>query len=237
MNVDSCPRLDDAASYVLRAMPDGEWEEYQLHLRACAVCAEKVSELGFVSDALLSGVPQLSAPPAIRDSVMAVVRAESELLQASGASADRPPPERRSRRLRFALRPLATVALATVLLALGIASGMLLTGDDGSPTRTLTGETVAGTARLHVADGAARLVVAGMPAPPPGRIYQVWLDHPDDRQAPQPTDVLFSMSKHGRATVEVPSDLEDVSAVLVTDEPIGGSQVPTGEKVITVRVT
>jgi len=236
MSMDGCSRIDDAASYVLRAMPDGEWEEYELHLRGCAACAEKVAELGFVSDALLSGVPQLSAPPAIRDSVMAVVRAESELLQAAGASADRPPAARRSRRLRFAVRPLAAVALATVLLALGIGSGMLLTGDDGSPTRTLTGETVAGTARLHIADGAAKLVVAGLPPPPRGRIYQVWLDHPNDQQPPQPTDRLFSMSKHGRATVDVPS-VEDVSAVLVTDEPIGGSQVPTGKKVITVRVT
>jgi hypothetical protein len=237
MSMDGCSRIDDAASYVLRAMPDGEWEEYQLHLRGCAACAEKVAELGFVSDALLSGVPQLSAPPAVRDRVMAVVRAEAELLQAAGASADRPEPARRPRRLRLALRPLAAVALATVLLALGIGSGMLLTGDDGSPTRTLTGETVAGTARLLVADGAAKLVVAGLPAPPEGRIYQVWLDHPNDRQAPQPTNALFSMSKHRHATVDVPSDLEDVSAVLVTDEPIGGSQIPTGKKVITVRVT
>jgi hypothetical protein len=114
---------------------------------------------------------------------------------------------------------------------------VLLTRDGGGTTRTLTGQTVAGTARLHVGNGAAKLVVDGLPAPPPGRIYQVWLDHPNDRQAPQPTDALFSTSRHGHATVGVPSDLEDVSAVLVTDEPIGGSQIPTGKQVIAVRVT
>lgn len=238
MSVHGCPRIDDAASYVLRAMADGEWQEFELHVRACAACAEKVAELRFASDALLSGVPQLSAPPEIRARVMAVVRAESELLQATGASADRPPVARSPRRFRLAMRPLLATAMASVLLALGIGGGVLLTSDDAAPTRTLPAQTAApGTAQLHIGAGGAKLVVAGLPAPPAGRIYQVWLDHPDDRQPPEPTDALFSVSKHGRATVDVPSDLEDVSAVLVTDEPIGGSQIPTGKKVIAIRVT
>jgi hypothetical protein len=233
-----CPRIDDAASYVLRAMGDGEWEEYQLHLRGCAACAEKVAELQFASAALLSGVPQLSAPPAIRCRVMAVVRAESELLRSAGATADRPEPARRGRRFRLALRPLPAAVLASALLALGIGGGMLLAGGDGrAPTRTLPAETVAGRAQLRIGDGAAKLVVADLPAPPKGRIYQVWLDHRNDRQPPVPTDALFSVSKHGRATVAVPGDLDDVSAVLVTDEPMRGSEVPTGTKVIAVRVT
>ena len=66
MSLDTCPRIDDAASYVLRAMPDGEWELYSAHVADCKICAGKVDELGFVSDALLNGIPQLSAPPEIR---------------------------------------------------------------------------------------------------------------------------------------------------------------------------
>jgi hypothetical protein len=217
-------------------MDDGESEEYQLHLRTCAACTEKISELRFVSDALLSGVPQLTAPPAIRSRVMAVVRAESELLKAAGASADRPVVAKPARRFRLALRPLPAAALASVLLALGIGGGLLLTGDRAAQ-RTLTGEAIAGTAKLKVGDGGTKLVVTGLPAPGKGRIYQVWLDHPNDRQPPQPTDALFSVSKRGNATVDVPSDLKDVSTVAVTEEPIGGSQIPTGKKVIGVRIT
>ena len=236
MSANGCPRVDDAGSYVLRAMDDGEWEEYQLHLRVCGPCTDKVAELEFASDALLSGVPQFNAPTAIRGRLMAVVRAESELLRAAGAGADRPVVARPARRFRLALRPLPAAALASVLLAVGIGGGMLLTGDDGGRTRTLPAQTVAGTAQLHVGPGGAKLVVRGLPAPPEGHIYQVWLDHPNDRQPPEPTDALFSVSKHGAATVVVPSDLKDVSAVLVTDEPSGGSQVPTGKKVIAVAV-
>jgi hypothetical protein len=238
MSVLGCPRIDDAATYVLRAMTDGEWEDYELHLHACADCSEKVAELEFASDALLSGVPQLSAPPAIRDRVMAVVRAEAELMRAAGASADRPVVTRPPRRFRLTLRPLSGAALASVLLALGIGGGMLLRGDGGTPTRTLSAESSsAGKAQLRVADGAAKLVVAGLPAPPPGRVYQVWLENFNDRQPPAPTDSLFSVSKKGRTTVYVPGDLDDVSAVLVTDEPIGGSEIPTGKKVIDIRLS
>jgi hypothetical protein len=237
MSAHGCPRIDDAASYALRAMDDGEWEEYQLHLRTCAACAEKIAELRFASDALLSGMSQLTAPPAIRNRVMAVVRAEAELLHAAGASADRPVAARPARRFRLTLRPLPAAVLATAVLALGIAGGVLLAGGDGAPTRTWTGETTAGTAQLRSGNGGTKLVVADLPAPPDGRIYQVWLDHPNDRQPPQPTDALFSVSKHGNATVDVPSDLKDVSMVAVTDEPIGGSEIPTGKKVIDVRVT
>ena len=93
MTAGTCPLIDDAASYVLRAMPEGEWQHYSAHVEGCPVCAGKIEELSFVSDALLSAVPQVSAPPEIRSRVMAVVRAESELLtcrRGDGGPADRP---------------------------------------------------------------------------------------------------------------------------------------------------
>ena len=50
----TCPRIDDAAAYVLRALPEGEWESYAYHVTECEACTDKVAELGFVSHALLS---------------------------------------------------------------------------------------------------------------------------------------------------------------------------------------
>jgi len=243
MSAPGCPRTDDAASYVLRAMPDGEWELYQDHLARCASCAAKVAELGFVSDALLSGVPQLSAPPEIRDRVMAIVRAESELLLAAGHGADRTEPARRSLRSRLrsrlrSLRPLPAVALASVALAAGIGGGVLLSGGGGGgggfTPRSFDAQVNAPGARAQVrltSDG-AKLQVSGMPPPPEGRIYQVWLDHGGDARRPAPTDALFSV-RDGRASVDVPGDLDGVDAVLVTDEPLSGSSQPTRPPVIT----
>jgi hypothetical protein len=241
MTIDICPRIDDAASYVLRAIPDGEWEQYEAHVHDCHVCIAKVEELGFVSDALLNAVVQLSAPPEIRSHVMAVVTAEAELLNASGAMADRPIVRESSRRLRFLrLRPWPATALAVSLLALGIGGGALLTGS-GSPGDPATQSIACASApdgtscNMRVADDSAKLVVAGLKAPPEGRIYQVWLDR-DNGTAPEATEALFSVRK-GRASVDVPGDLSDVKQVLVTDEPLGGSEVPTRQPVIAAAVS
>jgi hypothetical protein len=239
LSFETCPRIDDAASYVLRAMPDGEWEGYGAHIANCELCAGKVEELAFVSDALLNGVPQLTAPPQIRDRVMAVVRAESELLRAAGAGADRPfarEPSRRFGRLAL-LRPWPAAVLATALLALGIGGGALIVGGSSEPTSQTTACATApagATCRMRVAGDSAKLVVAGLPSPPEGRIYQVWLDR-DSGTAPEPTEALFSVRK-GRASVDVPGDLTGVKQVLVTDEPLGGSEVPTRRPVIAARV-
>lgn len=239
MTTGTCPRIDDAASYVLAAMPDGEWEQYAQHLTSCEACAAKVAELGFVSDALLNAVPQITAPPEIRERVMSVVRAESELLRAAGPLADRP--IRRAPARRFALlrlRPWPATVLATSLLALGIGGGALLVGGgDGEPdARTIACTSAPGGAscEMQVTGERAKLVVAGLAVPPEGRIYQVWLDR-DDGSAPEPTEALFSVRK-GRASVDVPGDLTGVKQVLVTHEPLGGSEVPTRQPVIAARM-
>jgi hypothetical protein len=238
MTTGTCPRIDDAGSYVLRAMPDGEWELYSDHVAHCQVCAGKVAELGFVSDALLNAVPQLTAPPEIRHRVMSVVRAEAELLRAAGPMADRPARVEAPRRFSLLrLRPWPAAVLATSLLALGIGSGALIVGADDSPAppQTIASASApdAATCQMRVTDNSAKLVVAGLPAPPEGRIYQVWLDR--GTGAPEPTEALFSV-RMGRASVSVPGDLKGVKQVLVTDEPLGGSEAPTGQLIIAARM-
>ena len=240
MTTETCPRIDDAASYVLRAIPDGEWEGYAAHVSGCDACAAKVEELSFVSDALLNAVPQLSAPPEIRSRVMSVVRAESELLLAAGPMADRPTPRGSARRFSLLrLRPWPAAVLAASLLALGIGGGAVLTGGGpgADPATTIACATApdGASCRMRVAGDSAKLVVAGLAAPPEGRIYQVWLDR-DTGTAPEPTEALFSVRK-GRASVDVPGDLKGVEQVLVTDEPLGGSEVPTRQPIIAASVS
>jgi len=235
VSIARCLRTDDAASYVLRAMPDEEAEAYRYHLGDCEECATKVKELEFVAHALLSGVPQLTAPPQIRDRVMRTMQAEAKLLQAAGAEADRSKP----RKGRWSLRLVPSIALAAVLVALGVATGTLLDdGDDAAGTsRTVAAQSApaGATAQMRIGSDGAKLVVSGMPAPRSGRIYQVWLDHPNDRRGPLPTTALFSVNDDGEASVDVPGELNDVSKVLVTSEPMGGSEIPTRQPVITVR--
>jgi hypothetical protein len=146
---------------------------------------------------------------------------------------------RRRRLSLLSLRPLPAVGLACVALAIGIGGGALLTGGDGGAVpRTVVAKVDApgASARVRLSSGGAKLEVAGMPAPAEGRVYEVWLDHGGGR-TPQPTDALFTVSSAGHATVDVPGDLDGVKAVLVTDEPQGGSRIPTRAPVISATIS
>jgi anti-sigma factor RsiW len=240
---------DTVGAYLLGALEPDEAERFEAHLADCPVCRRDVEDLRVAADALPVSVPLIRPPAALKDRIMSVVNEEAELLAAAGRRADeageRPPAEDRSsavgRRRRsggrslggWLLRPGVALACALVLLVAGGAAGVLLSrGDD---TRTVIAQTRAPDAdvRLEIHEDGSMLVAENMPAPPSGRIYQVWLKRPG--KDPEPTSVLWSTRGDGSAEVAVPGSLEGVEAVLVTDEPPGGSEEPTKPPVITAE--
>jgi hypothetical protein len=89
------------------------------------------------------------------------------------------------------------------------------------------------SASLRQSGTSAQLRVARLPAPPPGRIYEVWLKRAG--QAPTPTRALFATST---GSVAVPGNLNGIQTVLVTAEPRpSGSRKPTRAPIIMVRLT
>jgi anti-sigma-K factor RskA len=229
-------RMRDAAAYVLGALPEHEFESYREHLRDCPECAAEILALQPAADSLALGVVRVQAPPELRARLMAVVGGEAELLRAAGHEADLPPRRRAGWRARLAPALGAASALAAGLLIGALAIG----GGTGAVTRTQTIEAAVttpgyrATAALQKSGSHVVLVLNGMPAPPPGRIYEIWLER--GSQAPQPTDALFSVTHSGGGSVGVPGSLEGVSKVLVTAEPLGGSLKPTREPVIVASV-
>jgi anti-sigma-K factor RskA len=117
-----------------------------------------------------------------------------------------------------------------------VLAGVLITGDDGGTT-TFTGTGPKGAAvALQVDDRHdGRLEFQHMTAPPAGRVYQVWLV--TGRGAPRPTHALFSVSRDGSATIEIPESLKGTDEVLVTDEPPNGSPAPTGSVVAGAKLS
>ncbi len=228
-----CARHADAATYVLYALEAAEAQTFSEHLQSCAACRAEVAQLQPVADALAVGVPRTEAPPALAARIMATVYSEAELLGAAGHDADRVTPARRERR-RF------VPALATALaLAAGLLIGAFAINTGSSqPTQVIPAAVsipgVSATASLRKVGAHLQLVVEGMPAPPPGHIYEIWLEH--GTAAPEPTDALFSVTKTGDGSVGVPGDLRGVSDVLVTAEPLGGSLKPTRTPVIVAKV-
>jgi anti-sigma-K factor RskA len=228
---------DSVGSYLLGALPPEERDGFAAHLEDCPVCRQDVEALSIAAEVLPLSVEPVAPPAALKDRIMAVVDSEAELLAAAGDEADAPRrrPAARSRRGFLGgllLRPGVALACAAVLLVAGGIVGALVSGGDDGGSRTVVAETSAPRAdvRLEIRDDRATLVARRMPAPPPGRMYQVWIKRPG--REPEPTSVLWSTRTNGSAEVAVPGTLDGVDAILVTDEPRGGSNVPSKMPVI-----
>jgi anti-sigma-K factor RskA len=207
---------DSLASWLLGALPEDEAEGFRRHLDQCAVCQEDAAALQVAVDALPASPEPRTPPPALKERIMAIVESEA------------PQPARRPRRSWFgglSWRPALAIGLAA--LAIGFVAAEAL---QSGGTRTITAQVQNGSAKLEVEDGHGRLVASKLPAPPSGRVYQVWLDK--GGRTPEPTDVLFVPSADGSASADVPS-VDGVKRVMVTDEPPGGSRTPTGKVLLT----
>jgi anti-sigma-K factor RskA len=236
----ACPHRDDAGPWVLGALAEDDARAFAAHLQGCAVCRGEVDALQPVADVLPMAAPQEVPPPALKGRIMAIVESEAALLAAAGPEADRVAPRAprdRARRDRFAWlrRPLPVASLAAVVLALGVAVGVLVDGG-GEDTQTIPGFGPRGAqVALRVTGGGhGQLDLHGMPAAPGGKVYQVWLVTGKDK--PRATHALFSVRADGRARVEIPESLEDADQVLVTAEPPGGSEQPTSAPVAGAKI-
>ncbi len=209
---------DSLGAWLLGALPEDEAEGFRRHLEQCAVCQEDAAGLQPAVDVLPASAEPRTPPPALKDRIMAVVEAE----------APRPEPQRRTRRSwfsGFAWRPALAVGLAA--LALGFVGAQALQSGTETITAQVSGQ---GSAELEITDDQGTLVAKNLPAPPRGRVYQVWLDK--GGKAPEPTDALFA-TRNGSASVDVPGSLDGVKRVMVTDEPRGGSDTPSGKLLLT----
>jgi hypothetical protein len=213
MNGLDCDRALDAGAWVLHALPDDEATGFVMHLRGCPYCRAEVARLQTVADVLPMAAEQMEPPPELRARVMDVVREEA------ARAADAVP----ARRRRWTPRLVAAIGAAGLAVGVGVGAVVLQSDSGPGPVRTYA---VSGATGTLVAQGDhARLHVTGLAAPADGRVYQVWKKRPG--ADPEPTDALFTVSRNGSATVDVPGGVDGVERVLVTSEPAGGSDVPT----------
>ena len=224
-------------AYALGALPDAEAARVEAHLRECGRCREDLAALRVAVDALPAAAPPVDAPFELKERVMAVVRAEAELLQAAGDEADRArEPRRRRRSLGAWLARPAFAAAAAGGLAVAAIVGFVIGGgfDGGSATRTVQARVTpaAGVmpttrAALRVDDGRATLMVRDMPEPPAAKVYEVWVKRGD--RAPAPAGTTFVVRS---GEIPVSRSVGHGDRVLVTAEPKGGSLTPTSAPVI-----
>jgi anti-sigma factor RsiW len=153
------------------------------------------------------------------------------------------PLARPSRAARLRHWPTAAVA-ASVALLLAMGAMVLAQSQRDSVNAQVQAEVVRimsapdmvshdlglGSSHLVMSDGldAAAVMGSDVPMPAkPGMVYQVWMMHADGSMAPGPT----FLPHDGHVTAVVRGDLSAVAAIMVTEEPKGGSPEPTGQYV------
>lgn len=222
----------DAAAYALGALEPGEAREFAAHVETCVVCRDELTAFQEVARALPLAAPQHPLPRGLRRRVIADFRRSSARTAASPRRAST------ARTRRRVLLPRPAVALgAAAMLAVAAVGGVELGGSGGSSPRVLGAEVFGShaSAQLRVTGDRGRLIVRHLPSPAAGHVYEVWLRR--SGQAPAPTNALFSVGSSGDREIEVPGSLSHVDQVMVTQEPAGGSAVPSSGPVIVATVT
>jgi Anti-sigma-K factor rskA len=132
-----------------------------------------------------------------------------------------------------------TVAIVSTCAAIALGAGLALTlasprhSEEAQQLNPSSGAPVTLVSLRRIGQG-GELGISGLPQPPIGEVYELWLAR--SGRPPQPTDALFTVSNAGGAAVAIPGSLRGLEAVLVTAEPIGGSSRPTSPPILRVAL-
>lgn len=215
--------------YALDALDNDERTAYEAHLAGCEQCQQELASFWETTEALAVAASGPAPSPALRDRILADVRAEPPQNVV--------PFEPRRRRIVPVLGAVAAVA-AVAALALGIwgssvssdldetraalareRAGAALVADPTSRTVDLA----SGAGRLVVGqDGQAALVLSDLGEAPAGKTYQAWIIEDDN-----PISAGIFPGQEGTDVVLLDGDVADGEVVAVTVEKSGGAATPS----------
>jgi anti-sigma-K factor RskA len=113
--------------------------------------------------------------------------------------------------------------------------GQLLSAPD---VQAVTGTVDGGQATLvySKSEGKAVLVGHGIPAPPPGKAYQLWMISEQNGTPTFASAGTFAPDSNGRVRTSASGDLANTSQMGVTVEPAAGSNQPTSAPIATMKL-
>jgi len=234
--IDTHP-VEGLAAFALGSLDARERERVEAHLAVCASCAGLLREYQGVIGALPLGLAPVPPPSgaweAIREAIgerQAGTRHESKPVFLRNWL---PVTRWAVAGLSLAILLFWNVTLQRELVrrSPGPAPGPEVEALSRRPGRIVilagTGQPGA-SARIFVAvDGGGHLAVSGLMPLPRERTYQLWFLRTG---APPATGSTFGVDIHGRAwaKVAVPTPLDQIHAITITEEPAPGSATPTG---------
>jgi anti-sigma-K factor RskA len=215
---------DDLAAYLLGALEPRETEEFERHLEGCERCQEELRWLQPAVHVLPESVERHEPPPRLREAVMAEVREE----------APRPAAKAKTRTRRgWFLRPAMGFAVLALLVAGVVGYEVGRDGDGGGEKAdTIVRQFDGITVKMTQEGDGGKLELAGVQQLPPGKVLEAWVEREGEVEA---VPALFVPDRHGGAETTI-ADMSGVETVMVTEEPRGGSQTPTGKPIVTMSV-
>lgn len=219
----------------------------EAHLPTCPQCRTAVAEMRSVVAVLPYSVKSVAPPPHLKQQLFERIRTESRTVPAATA----PTPATRNtdagRRGFWSLfsgrSALLASGLASLLLLLGLGAINLQQRERIAELESRLAETEneARVARMEQGNMEARLftvpnsrhayiVIEGLPEPPEGQDWQVWLS--PDAEKLQPVSAGVFEDDSGKWVLEADRPVTSYQWIGVTLEPDGGSPAPTSEPVM-----
>jgi anti-sigma-K factor RskA len=233
---------EDVAAYMLGALEPAKATELERHAEGCERCQAEIRWLTPALDALPEGVERLRPPRELRERVMAEVRFDAapeevfvEDPAATGLFGRAAIWVRELGSGPMGLRPVIGFAVAILVVAAvaGFAIGGGLGSGDGAQTTTVVAGKAPGVTAKMIGHGdSGTLHLANVGQLPSDRVLEAWVQRDGEVEA---VEALFVPDREGRASTELPS-MDGVEVVMVTTEPSGGSESPTGEPLISIPV-
>lgn len=209
---------DELAAYMLGALEPGEAAALERHLAECERCREERRWLTPAVQSLPEAVERQEPPRRLRESLMAEVRADIRPVKK--------PRYRWSWRPAMAFAAIVLVAAAVAGYEVGKGGG----GDEGASTVVAHEHGI--TVKMVREGSGGELQLANIHQLPPKKVLEAWVRR---EGKVEPVPALFVPDREGRAETTI-ADMSGVDTVMVTEEPPGGSDQPTGEPIVTMSV-
>jgi len=215
---------EDLAAYLLGALEADEATAMERHLEGCERCREEMHWLEPALQTLPEAVERQEPPRALRESLMAEVREDVREAE------ERRAPSRPAR--RWLLKPAMGLAVVALLVAGVVGYEVGKDGSEGGNATTLERQ-IDGLAVKMVQEGeSGTLHLSGLHQLPPDRVLEAWVEREGEVEA---VPALFVPDRNGQAETRI-ADMNGVAVVMVTEEPQGGSEAPTGKPIMQMDV-
>lgn len=251
MSREQCrPYQENLPAYSLGALDAEELAALEAHLQTCADCTAELAEYRTISDGLLHALPPRTPPARLRRNLL------TKLPSASNRTVSLLPLFQ-----RLSLGQLVNAALMLILVISNVFAALQireLRNEQAALTERISAEQAAigmlaypdtqvhaivpdvqnltGSALVNKDRPMAVLLLWNLPKLEPTQIYQIWLIDQTGKPIGAGLFIPASGQAYTTALIQSSAPLGEFIAIGVTVEPAGGSEQPTGERLLVVEL-